>query len=89
MAQPEWLDDWSDRIDEREYPDEWNEDDDFDDTIECTECGASVFEDAPSCPQCGAWIVQSTDAWKGRPVWWILIGMLGIVAVILALSIGP
>jgi hypothetical protein len=68
---------------------EAHEDDDIDAlTRECPACGAAVYEDAEQCPACGEWITQSTRAWDGKPVWWIALGLLGILAVILALLPG-
>lgn len=77
---------WSDHrpIEDYEYP-EPDEDDDVYETVECPECGADVFEDADVCPQCYAAIHASKSLWQGRPIWWILLGLIGIAATILAL----
>lgn len=77
-----WDDDWPE--------DDWDEgeDDDVDSyTVACPDCGTDVYEDAEQCPACGNYIVHSSsgNVWQGRPVWWIVIGILGIIAVILAL----
>lgn len=79
---------------EESWDDEWPEDDYLDDddeslTVECPECGADVYEDAEYCPSCGNYIIHSRSSyvWKNRPTWWIAMGLLGIMAVILALSV--
>lgn len=68
--------------------------DDFDDygdddggslTIECPACGESIYEDAVQCPECGEYITHGNRAWEGRPLWWVILGLAGIVAVIYSL----
>lgn len=84
-----WDDEWSDV----EYSDGYGDEDDYYDeddeseTVPCPDCGADVYEDAEQCPSCGQYIIAgatSTSAyvWKGRPIWWIVLGGLGILAVI-------
>ena len=71
---------------EDDYPDDA---DDRSEVVACPECGEDVYEDAEQCPECGAYIVHSPDRiWQGRPWWWILLGALGIAAVIFALTAG-
>lgn len=77
-------DEWDD------YDDDWSpgmDDDDESYTVDCPECGAEVYEDAERCPSCGSYIILSSSGsvWQGRPAWWIILGLLGIIAVILAL----
>ena len=87
-TQESWGDEWSD-YDEYEYEDEeqdtWDEEDD-DYTLPCPACGAEVYEDAEQCPACGEYILESDQhsgyAWRNRPLWWILLGAAGIIAVI-------
>lgn len=73
-----------------EYEEEWDapydDEDDDDYTVECPECGTDVYEDAEQCPACGNYIVHSTSVWSGRPSWWIVLGLLGIIAVIFSLA---
>lgn len=71
-------DDW----DEDDEPEEWDEEDDETDVLPCPACGAEVYEEAERCPACGAEIVRRLRAWEGRPRWWIVLGLLGIGAVI-------
>ena len=64
--------------------------DDLDDetsTIRCPNCGTDVYEEAPQCPMCGEYVTFSTSVWDGKPVTWIVLGMAGIIAVILVLSL--
>ncbi len=79
-----WDDDWPE---EDWDEDNWDDDDVESYTVACPECGTDVYEDAEQCPACGNYIVHSSSAyvWQGRPVWWIVIGLLGIIAVIFAL----
>ena len=76
-----------------ELDDDWPEDSDLDDDEEsesevlpCPNCGADVYEDAPQCPICGSYITFRTSVWSARSGWWILLGLLGIAAVILVLA---
>lgn len=67
----------------------YDEDDQFDDeaseTIACPVCGAAIYEDTPRCPVCGEYVTYSTSPFSGKPIWWILLGLLGSVALIVAL----
>lgn len=89
MTDSRFPDDWSDDFDERESPDA---DEFLDDTpaetIPCPQCGHDVYEESERCPACGSYIVHDTSIWSGRPAWWIVLGLLGIAAVVLALSLG-
>ncbi len=68
--------------------DQWFEetDDELTDTVACPDCGAEVYEDAVQCPVCGSYVTHQTGVWSGRPVWWIVLGLLGVVAAIAALA---
>ncbi len=76
-----------------DYVDESYDEDDDDDseTVECAECGADVYEDAERCPACGNYIVHGSSGyvWKNRPLWWVVLGFLGVLAVIAAFAFGP
>jgi len=72
-------------FDDGDFDDGEFNDDDSTETVPCSECGAEVYEDAEQCPYCGFYIITETNAWAGRPGWWIALGLLGIAAVILAL----
>ena len=91
MTDQRWFDE-SDELDDNEYPDEDLEDDDLSETLPCPECGAEVYEDSERCPHCGHYITTGSGSlWAGRPAWWVLLGLLGIVAVVFALIVlaGP
>ena len=83
--------DWDHADDEEQDSDDWSERDwDSDgepaDTIPCGHCAAEVYEDAEQCPHCGEWIIRGrSSSLSGKPVWWQIAGLLGIIAVILAL----
>ena len=81
MTDEDFLDDWSDTLDEREYP-EPDDDDDDSETVPCPECGADVYELSPQCPTCGQYITHTTNPRQGRSCWWIVLGLLGIFATI-------
>ena len=61
-----------------------------DELIDCPECGAAIHGESQRCPQCGHYIIDDDDShsrlWQGRPWWWLVLGGLGIVALIYALS---
>ena len=60
-----------------------DEEDDSSATVECPACGADVYEDSERCPLCGSYLLQAGDyLWKDRPIWWIVLGGIGIAAVI-------
>jgi len=73
-----------DPFDDHEYPDE--PDDEQSETIRCPACGAEIYEDAVRCPTCGEYVTADTRVWSGRPTWWIVLGLVGILAAVLALA---
>ncbi len=78
-------DQWQDESAYEEYDEaedfEGSSDDEFEtDTILCPACGAEIYEDTPRCPVCGEYITAGTNAWSGRPVWWIVLGILGLLS---------
>lgn len=81
MSVDEWDDDeWSEEED-------WPGDDDGESlTRPCPSCHEEIYEDAEQCPYCGEYVVHSSTAWEGKPTWWILLGLLGVVATIVALT---
>lgn len=56
-------------------------------TQSCPMCGMDVFEDAVQCPLCGQYLTRDSSVWSGRPVWWAVLGAVGILATILTLSL--
>jgi len=79
------MSEWSDEDSEQ---DDYG-DDDVTETIPCPDCGAEVYEDAEQCPACGQYIVPANNALAGRPVWWIVLGLLGAAAVIWVFVLNP
>jgi len=73
-----------DPLDDYEYPEE--PDDEQPETIRCPACGAEVYEDAVQCPACGDYVTAASGVWSGRPTWWIVLGLVGILAAVLALA---
>jgi hypothetical protein len=71
-----------------------NDDDNVDDdddgatlTRPCPSCGLEVYEDAERCPICGDYITPNWSALQGMPWRWIVMGLLGFVAVLMALMV--
>ncbi|MCU0959191.1 MAG: zinc-ribbon domain-containing protein [Pirellulaceae bacterium] len=78
-------DDSFDRLDD---PDDDELDDKDTATIACPHCGAEIYEAADQCPACGMFVMPDTRVWSGKSVWWIALGVLGVVAALLALVLG-
>ena len=78
-----WFEEPGDELDDSEFPEE---EDDVTSTVPCPECGAEVYEESVQCPVCGSYITHATDVWSGRPGWWMLLGVLGVLAAILVLA---
>jgi hypothetical protein len=57
-------------------------DDDENDVVPCPRCGAEMYDDAEWCPTCGEYVVHRTSAWHGKPWWWVILGLAGILAVL-------
>ena len=73
-------------LEDHEYPEPDDFGDDESETILCQNCGQSIYEDAMECPYCGEYVTSSTSAWTGRPLWWLMLGGLGVIMTILMLS---
>ena len=71
-----------------EAPEDPDDDDAESLTTICPSCGADVYEDAEQCPACGDYITHSARAWDGKPLWWVILGVLGIIAFIVMLTRG-
>jgi hypothetical protein len=71
--------------------DDWDGDgaEEDEELIDCPECGQQVHIESQQCPHCGYYILDESDrasVWQGRSWWWIVLGVLGTIAVIVALS---
>jgi hypothetical protein len=69
-----------------DYYDAAQYDDDSSETLPCPNCAAEIYEDAERCPNCGEYVTPSSSLWAGRPPWWIILGILGILATIIVLG---
>ncbi len=56
------------------------------DTIHCPVCDADIYDDAVQCPHCGHYIEADISPWRGKSLWWIVAGLLGVVAALAALA---
>lgn len=81
---------WNSDEDEYDEPADWEADDwgddDSTDVITCPNCQSEVYEDAEQCPVCGEFLIRSHRVWEDKPAWWIVLGLAGIIAVVLALT---
>jgi len=80
-----WRDDDDDPDDDAEWSEDPDDSDEDTETVSCPKCGIDVYEDAPQCPLCGEYLTQDRSVWSGRPVWFTLLAVTGIVAVIASL----
>ncbi len=71
--------DADDDLDDTEYPDA--DDEGGDDTVPCPHCLRPVYEDAERCPACGQYLSRE-DA-PARHPWWLVVGVLVCLAVVL------
>lgn len=72
---------WDDE--DMDDPDERDDGDSL--TRPCSVCGAEVYEDAEQCPQCGEWLIAANSPWEGKPIWWTVLGLMGVAAVLYVL----
>lgn len=75
---------WDDSESE-DYP--GSDSDDEVETLPCPNCGAAVYDESPQCPSCGDYITYSTSALSDKPRWYIVLGVLGVAAVILIMLV--
>ena len=85
VGQDPWFEESGDELDDDEFPDD-DFDDDSTETAPCPHCGAEVYEEAVQCPVCGTYLTSRGGVWAGRPRWWIVLAVFGVVATILALA---
>ena len=75
-------DDWEQFSDEswEEKAEPWDEDDE-DETCPCPYCGEPVHEDAEQCPHC-EYYLSDEDAPAAAKPWWIIAGVITVLAII-------
>lgn len=74
-----WEVDW-----DEEGVDPWD-DDAAAETFACDECGAELHEYVEMCPVCGHWVERRSKL-EGKPTWYLLLGVLGVIAVLVVVS---
>lgn len=61
--------------DEEDLDEEFEDEDDDEPTAPCPYCGREIHEDAQRCPYCDQYI-SAEDAPAGRKPWWIIVGVI-------------
>jgi hypothetical protein len=75
-------DDWD------EDDEDWESDDEDDEpTIRCPYCKREIHEDAQRCPYCEQYI-SAEDSASPRKPWWIVLGVILALAIILGWMLG-
>ncbi len=79
------MTDW-DRDDEYDdEPFDSDDEDDATDVIDCPACGAEIYAEAEQCPVCGEYVTATSSVWDGKPTWWVVLAMAGILATVVGL----
>lgn len=75
-------------IEDREYPDEYDADDDWQETAEaeCPACGAMIDAASVRCPVCGDYITLGTSNIRGGMWWWVAVGIVAILCASLLMA---
>ncbi len=68
------------------YDDEDWDHDDSTSVVPCTNCGTDVYEEADSCPSCGEFLIEGSRPLDKKPLWFVALGLLGIIAVVVLFS---
>ncbi|HUY93083.1 MAG TPA: zinc ribbon domain-containing protein [Pirellulales bacterium] len=68
--------------DDWEAPEPDDRDDDELELLPCPACGKLIYEEAEACPYCGEYVTHSTSALAGKPIWYLALAIIGVVAVI-------
>lgn len=74
-----------DEYDDWELPEPDEDDDESAETVACPACGRPIYEEAEQCPYCHEYVTHSTSVLVGKPLWYIALALLGIVAVVAVL----
>jgi len=78
-----------------QFHDGWEDNDDDDDgepgddndLDECPRCGRSIYDDSERCPRCGAYLSRE-EAVPRRP-WWVVLGVLACLAMVVYWVLHP
>ncbi|MCA9081618.1 MAG: hypothetical protein KDA58_13730 [Planctomycetaceae bacterium] len=72
-------DDWDDAPD-----DDWGEEPEFPapETVPCWNCGEPVYEGAVQCTACGEYDPTEGRRHPDRPMWYWVLGLIGVLAVL-------
>jgi formylmethanofuran dehydrogenase subunit E len=70
------------------FDDDWeapepDEDDDTAELVKCPSCGEEIYEEAEQCPYCGEYVTHTTAPLSGRPLWFCVLGVVGVAATVL------
>lgn len=81
---------WDETDEDWSGEEEWPESDDATPTVPCPECGDDVYEESDHCPACGHLLsADSTHPFLGKPAWFVILGLLGLAATLVALAVAP
>jgi len=70
-----------------DFDEDWTHGDDEETpTTRCPNCRAEVYSEADSCPRCGEFLIGDATPLDSKPKWFVWLGLLGILAVVLVLS---
>ena len=76
---------WDGRPEDWEYPDEGESDSAEIELVACPKCGSEIYEEAVQCHHCGTYVTFSSSPFEGKPIAWVVLGLLGIGAVVWSL----
>jgi hypothetical protein len=74
-------------VDDDDYAGFDTSSDDDDTTIPCPHCGAEIYDDAERCPECGEYLSHENAPTTSNKPWWIVIGVLFCLAIVILWAI--
>jgi uncharacterized paraquat-inducible protein A len=72
--------DWTDDIQDYEYPEPDDADDEATETMLCPECHESIYTESVACPNCGFLLTEESRRAHDRPKWWTWVVALIILS---------
>jgi hypothetical protein len=73
---------WHDDFDE-----DWmHGDDEETPLVRCPNCCREIYREADSCPHCGEFLISDPAPLDSKRKWFVMLGLLGMLAVVLVLS---